>query len=292
MDFELKITEEDIYDHAKADALVGQRIILGNSDEMLVKEHILYHFFMIRQDGSFHMRNAKFILEELQRKEDDKNRLNNLKKLFDKQYLKDTKWSTSGQIEYYANLVGTGSAGVNTLLDTRSLVFDFNSVDGDGSFGIQVAGYSPTGSILSRLETEDFIRISEDDIREYALNEFKTKFEKLLSLDNQIYYNKTEKNGAVSITFWNSNSDHAFLLQGFYPPDSWGKEVFTLDKGVVKTYPDANNSGVAQSGRRASWGRKITMSKNAQLVDKSVLLDPIYEFMVEKIDFLFNAKKD
>ena len=292
MDFELKITEEDIYDTAKADALVGQRIILGNFDEMLVREHVLYHFLMVRKDGSFHMRNAKWVLQDLQRKEDEKNTFNNLKKLFDKQYLKDTKWSTTGRIEYYADIVGTGGAGVNTMLDNRSLVFDFNSVDGQGSFGIQVAGYSPTGTILPRLETEDFIRISADDIRTYALNEFKTKFENLLSLDNQIYYNKFEKNGAISITFWNSNADHAFLLQGFYPPDSWGKEYFTIDKGVVKTYPDANNSGVAQSGRRASWGRKITMSKNAQLVDKSVLLDPIYEYMVEKIDFLFNAKKD
>lgn len=232
MDFQINLTDEHtIYDQAKANSLVGTVITLGRGDEMLVKEHIHYHFFMVRKDGAFHMRHAKFVLDELQRKVDEANTFNNLKKLFDNQYLKDTKWSTMGQITYYADIVGTGGAGINTMLDNRSLMFDFNSVDGQGTFGIQVAGYSPTGTILDRLETEDFIRISGDNIRQYALNEFKTKFENLLLLDDQIYYNKTEKNGMTNITFWNNNADHAFLLKVFIQQQIHGvKSILLLTK--------------------------------------------------------------
>ena len=107
-----------------------------------------------------------------------------------------------------------------------------------------------------------------------------------------LFYTKTEKGGHFKITFWNEGGKYAYLMEGFFHEDGWQKDYFTIDRGLVKTAPTEQNSGVAQSGRRASWGKKITMPKNAVLVDKSVLLEPVYEFMKEKINILFNAKKD
>jgi hypothetical protein len=184
---------------------------------------------------------------------------------------------SEGLTYYYALYKDSGIK----YCDCRTLLLKY-----DGRIGTGVGGFSPVEGDYR--DFPKYIRIPIAEAAQDAFEIFTDYFQRKTDIGKKVWFHelKSSEGEAIRFTFWNEDSDHAFLVSGFEKDENWGKDFFQLEKGKFKSKPTATSSGVA----KAEYTKWI-VSKNAELVDSEKVLEKIYPFMRERINNLFTEDK-
>jgi len=285
------------YDRKAADALVGTTIDLDARGVYVIKAHVHFHFFMVRQDpddGWFTMEHAREILDIVAKQNAKKGFMKNgdpLGKIFQEKGFYMDHSTSSGQ-EFaidgtVASMFGKNDSGCS--IDHATVMASLNNVDGYFEIGAGGRVYSYCHTFkpdkekacgYTVISSGDDILLDEKDWKPIeklpdSLVAFaKRQLDKSVPMIGKTFLTKDDKNG--NIVFWEKDSDTAyrFLIEP-RADATWEKKIWMLQIGTVKKKPTKTESGKAANGRRASWGDSWSLYKDATPIDGAIIRDRI-----------------
>lgn len=294
------------YDSSEADTLVGKTVKM-NWGECLIKDHVHYHFFIERiSDGHIAMEPAYSIIKQVKEtaERESMKSENAIEKIFEENgFYIEPYWSSNGKdFAIYGKLEGFGDSGC--MIDHSTVMCNNNSIDGYIEIGAGGRGYSYCHTFerdetkkcgyramqsRDELDFDTLVWKPIESLYETMKSYFIEEFDKNVPLNlESIFKFKVDRSG--NYVFWDAQKTeaykhkaHRFLIEPKVE-ESWHKKYWTLQIGDIKDSPSANKSGKAGNGRRASWGDKWTLPKDAEEKTGAEIRELIFSHVLPAIE--------